>query len=150
FEIARLNSLKFSNNTGSYTFAKSFTQGPDPLLSGPQSGFGLATFLLGTPTAGTYRPTTGDTANITKYVGLYVQDDYKLTSRLTLNAGVRWDFEIPRTERYNRISNFDFNSTASLPNGAPVRGGLAFPDVKGLSRGQWETQKTNFSPRIGF
>src|SRR5262249_25565435 len=88
FEVARLNSLKFSNNTGSYTFAKSFTQGPDPLLSGPQSGFGFATFLLGTPTAGTYRPTTGDTANITKYAGLYVQDDYKVTGRLTLKAGI--------------------------------------------------------------
>ena len=149
-DFPRLNSIKFSNNTGSYTFGKSFTQGPDPLLSGPQSGLGFATFLLGTPTAGTYRPTTGDTATIVKYVGAHFQDDIKLTDRLTINAGIRWDYEVPRTERYDRSLNWDFTSTARLSNGAEVRGGVAFPGVDGVSRHFWDGEKTNFSPRAGF
>ena len=149
-DFPRLNSIKFSNNTGSYTFGKSFTQGPDPLLSGPQSGLGFATFLLGTPTAGTYRPTTGDTATIVKYVGAHFQDDIKLTDRLTINAGIRWDYEVPRTERYDRSLNWDFTSTARLSNGAEVRGGVAFPGVDGVSRHFWNGDKTNFSPRAGF
>jgi hypothetical protein len=149
-DFPRMNSIKFSNNTGSYTFAKTFTQGPDPLLSGPQSGLGFATFLLGTPTAGTYRPTTLDTATIVKYVGAHLQDDIKLNDRLTINAGVRWDYEIPRTERYNRTLNWDYTSTARLSNGAEVRGGVAFPGVGDVSRHFWDSQKANFSPRAGF
>ena len=149
-DFPRLNSIKFSNNTGSYTFAKSFTQGPDPLLSGPQSGLGYAAFLLGTPTAGTYRPTTGDTATIVKYVGAHFQDDIKLTNRLTINAGIRWDYEVPRTERYDRSLNWDLTSTARLSNGAEVRGGVAFPGVDGVSRHFWDSKKANFSPRAGF
>ena len=149
-DFPRLNSIKFSNNTGSYTFDKSFTQGPDPLLSGPQSGLGYATFLLGTPTAGTYRPTTGDTATIVKYVGVHFQDDIKLNNRLTINAGIRWDYEVPRTERDNRSLNWDYTSTARLSNGAEVRGGVAFPGVDGVSRHFWDSEKTNFSPRAGF
>ena len=149
-DFPRLNSIKFSNNTGSYTFAKTFTQGPDPLLSGPQSGLGFATFLLGTPTAGTYRPTTLDTATIVKYVGAHFQDDIKLNDRLTINAGVRWDYEIPRTERYDRSLNWDYESTARLSNGTEVRGGVGFPGVGDVSRHFWDSQKANFSPRAGF
>jgi outer membrane receptor protein involved in Fe transport len=149
-DFPRMNSRKFSNNTGSYTFGKSFTQGPDPLSSGQESGFGFATFLLGTPTAGTYRPTTGDTATIMKYLGLYFQDDIKLTNRLTVNAGIRWDYEGPRTERYNRVADFDFTNTATLPNGTQVRGGMLFPGENGLSRHFWNSQMANFSPRLGF
>lgn len=148
--FARLQDVQFSNNTGAYTFDKTFTQGPNPLLSGPQSGVGFATFLLGTPTAGSYRPTTADTSDITKIVGVYVQSDYKATRRLLLNVGLRWDHEIPRTERYNRVSNFDFTGHTVLPNGVPITGGLAFPGVGGFSRGQWDSQRTNFGPRIGL
>ena len=148
--VARLNGIGFHTAAGTYTFGKSFTQGPDPFVSGAGTGNGIATFLLGTPTAGTHNPNIMDSAASSKNFGLYIQDDYKVTSKFTLNLGLRWDLESPRTERFNRLNNWDFDSTAKLPNGATVRGGFIFPSVGGLSRGQWNSQKTNFQPRIGF
>src|SRR5262249_53613026 len=85
-----------------------------------------------------------------KNFGVYFQDDFKVTTKLTLNLGLRWDIESPRTERYNRLTNWDFSSTATLPNGAKVRGGEMFPAQNGLDRGQWNRQLDNFQPRIGF
>ena len=148
--FARLQDVQYSNYTGAYTFDKTFTQGPNPLLSGAQSGVGFATFLLGNPSAGSYHPTTADTSDITKMMGVYVEGDYKVTPRLLVSLGLRWDHEIPRTERYNRVSNFDFAGHATLANGVPVTGGLDFPGVGSLSRGEWNSEYKNFGPRVGF
>jgi hypothetical protein len=150
YHVGRLNGITFTQAAGQYTFGKDFTQGSDPFQSGPQSGLGFATFLLGSPTVGAHLPIGVDTSASAKYTGFFIQDDYKMTSRLTLNLGLRWDLESPRTERYNRLTNFDFDGTATLSNGKQIRGGLMFPSVGGLDRGQWDRELTNFSPRFGF
>jgi len=150
FGMAYLNGLKNNNFDGTYGFTQQFTQGPNPLIASTTAGFGFATFLVGNPTSGTYNPTLENAADLSKYIGFYVQDEYKVTRRLTVNLGLRWDDEFPRTERYNHIPNWDFSSPTTLANGTKITGGLMFPGVNGLGRGQYNNQTKNFAPRIGI
>ena len=138
------------NSTGSYAASAAFTQGPNPLVSSLTSGFGYASFLLGTLSSGTHNVTEIHGHYSEPYYGFYFQDDYKITPALTLNLGLRWEYEAPRVEANNQVANYNFNGTATLPNGTPVRGGLAFPGVGGLASGNWDPNKKDFAPRIGF
>ena len=150
FHIARFNGESSDNAAGTYSFTKAFTQGPNPYQSGVTSGLGYAAFLLGAVGSGMHNPTEVHASTTNRYYGFYVEDGYKLTQGLTLNLGLRYDFETPRVERRDQISNFDFKSTAVLANGVEVRGGLLYPGVNGLSRGHWEASPANFSPRFGL
>ncbi|MCY4597468.1 MAG: TonB-dependent receptor [Bryobacterales bacterium] len=135
-------------STGTYSFGAAFTR-DDPLRASPSSGLGFATFLLGLP-GGTHNPTELHASALNKYVGFYVQDEYRATSRLTLNFGLRYDYETPRTERRNESGNFDFSTPSTLSNGTVINGGVIFPGVDGLPRGHWERDLDNFGPRFGF
>jgi hypothetical protein len=65
------------------------------------TGSGFAAFLLGAVTGGSGTQLAGP-ASLQPYHGAFIQDDIKLSSRLTINLGLRWDYEPPRTERYDR------------------------------------------------
>ena len=54
------------------------------------------------------------TATASAYLGGYFQDDWKVSTKLTVNLGIRYDVDIPRTERYNRLSYFDINAPSPL------------------------------------
>lgn len=143
---------QFNNTQGAagmqFDFNRGFTQGPNPNTAGATSGFGYASFMLGTPTGGQ----VGFGAPVTltvKNFALFVQDDWKLTPSLTINLGMRWEVEGGLTDRWGAISNFDPNATTTV-NGVNLRGGLAFPGVNGLSRGHRDAEYTNFQPRLGF
>jgi hypothetical protein len=138
------------NTTGSYSSNNAFTQGPNPLAASTTSGFGFASFLLGTLSSGTQDPTRIIGNYGQPYWGLYVEDDVKVTRGLTANFGLRWDRESPRTEESNRMSNFDFTTASTLSNGTAIRGGMAFPGVNGVSNGDWQANNKNFAPRVGF
>jgi hypothetical protein len=93
--------------TGLIDFSKAITaQVPvsDPLA---QNGSGLASMLLGFPNSGMLN---GQYAMETKSVqtDFYIQDDWKVSSRLTLNLGLRYEWSVPYTERYNRIQFSDY------------------------------------------
>ncbi|HZT28817.1 MAG TPA: TonB-dependent receptor [Bryobacteraceae bacterium] len=74
----------------------------------PTTGSGFASFLLGDAIWGDGTQLAGP-ASLQTYHGAYVQDDIKLTKTITLNLGVRYDYEPPRTERYNRQIYWDQN-----------------------------------------
>ena len=84
---------------------------------------------------------------------LYVQDDYHATSRLTINAGLRWEPFFPWKEMQNRmeqfsVSDFNANVRSKVYTNAPA--GLLFPGDQGMPfYGQTASYK-NFSPRVGF
>lgn len=153
FKFGSDNRVYQLNNTqgaagASFSFSRGFTQGPNPNTAGATSGFGFASFMLGTPSGGT----VGFGAPVTETVknfAMYAQDDWKITPKLTLNLGLRWEVELGITDRYGAISNFDPNVRSSI-NGINLRGGLSFPGVNGLGRGHRDAELTNFQPRLGF
>lgn len=92
---------------GSFDFANNWTTKNPNSPSGVGEGDNLASMLLGLPTSGSI-PTNTNAFWSQHYMGLYLQDDWRATSRLTVNAGLRWDYERPLTERYNRFfSRYD-------------------------------------------
>jgi hypothetical protein len=169
FTVMQVFSNFFTGGLGRYDWTANFTAGPDPLVPTANTGVSLADVLLGTLTTATFD--TGYSAiNSNKRVGAYLQDDIRVTPRLTLNLGLRYELERPFKERYGQVSLFDSNVPAPIgekvgPNtggktlnqyftdlsGRPLRGGLIFPSSP-LSKGRGITENnwTDFSPRIGF
>lgn len=145
-----LNFTQLGNPSGAYSFNQGFTQ-RNPVQAVGTQGFGLASFLLGTAASGSLSHDP-QAASSSVYWGTYIQDDWKVTSRLTFNLGLRYDVDLPRTERYNRYSYFDMDATS------PIAGKVAsFPNLKGAmkfvtpdSRYQVPVDRNNVSPRFGF
>ena len=87
-QLIKLNAYNSQYSAGQFNFDRSYTQGPDPNSTTLNGGNGLASLLLGMPVAGTIT-ITASPVPYQKYYGFYVQDDYRVTSRLTLNLGIR-------------------------------------------------------------
>ncbi|MFB3829457.1 MAG: carboxypeptidase regulatory-like domain-containing protein [Bryobacteraceae bacterium] len=137
---------------GSFTFSAGFTQS-DPFTSASSrtSGSGIASMVLGVPSSGSLGGPTPYAMRSYFYAG-FVQDDWKITPKLTINLGMRWELETPYTERYNRLAyGFDYNapSPVKVP-GMNLRGGLLFAGTNGLSRSEGTTDWNNIGPRFGF
>ncbi len=134
-----------------FSFNRAMTQGPDPRVVSANGGFGFASFLLGTGAGGSevhgIRP-----ALESKSYGFYLQDDWKVNRKLTLNLGLRWDFETGLTERYDRYSVFDPSAANPLsqPTGLNLRGGWTFANKGGRGRKLKDIEWGKIAPRIGL
>ena len=87
-------------------------------------------------------------AYASKYFAVYSQNDWKVTHKLTLNLGVRWEVQPAIAERYNRMAGYDFSKPNPLFPG--TMGTIAFPGTNGYGHGLWDTEWNNWSPHVGF
>ncbi|MBM3735637.1 MAG: TonB-dependent receptor [Acidobacteria bacterium] len=161
------NNFNQGNYPGSFTFGTLWTQGPLDNSTPAPIGQGLAAYLLGQPTDG-FVDVNASQAEKSTYWGLYLQDDWKATRKLTVNMGLRYEGEGPTTERYNR-SNVGFAFDAVNPADAAaraaygrnpiadipadqfrLRGGLLFAGDGGNRRTLWKGDYNNLSPRLGI
>lgn len=148
YRVVQFNNQQVGDQATNFSFAPNFTQGPNPASPAGNTGLGLATFLLGIP-AGGVNPAPA-LAQTNKYTAVFVQDTWKLTQAITLNLGLRYDYETPRTDRFNQLTNFDFSATSPLSApGFNLRGGLIFPGTEGRSRYNARPDRNNIAPRVG-
>src|SRR5213079_596616 len=111
------------------------------------AGNAFADFLIGIPSAVSQdAPVTAYTN--TWYSALFVQDDYRIHPRLTLNLGLRWDVQTAPTDPLNRVVNYVPGQRSTVNPAAPV--GALFYGDPGVERGGIPTSFSHFSPRIGF
>lgn len=135
------------NVGGNYTFEYLNAAGSSvPQNNVPvKQGINGAAILMGANVWWIQANTNLQPAFAQKYFALYSQNDWRASSKLTLNLGIRWDLQPGPTERYDRISSLDL--TRTTPFGTP--GGKAFAGSAGYSRNLWDTQWSNFGPRFG-
>ncbi|HWB83294.1 MAG TPA: carboxypeptidase regulatory-like domain-containing protein [Bryobacteraceae bacterium] len=126
--------------SGSFTFTSDVTNDA------------LASFLMGY--VRTFSQGFGEFKdNLMSSYSLYIQDDYHISRRLTLNLGLRWDPFVPWTETKNRAEQFDLSNyyagvTSQVYVNAPP--GLRFPGDPGMPRAGLYGSYDNFAPRVGF
>jgi len=154
----------FSWGGGQFTFNQVFTQRDPSLPSNTNvlGGVALASLLIGNPSGGTL-DNLSQPGFRWRYYAPYIQDDIKVSRRLTLNLGLRYDYEAPPVERFNQQNRgFGFDQTSPLaaslagkpglsecPACANLRGGLLFAGVGGQPEEAFDKDKNNFQPRVG-
>ncbi|MBL8216441.1 MAG: TonB-dependent receptor [Bryobacterales bacterium] len=150
YRLNRVSNFRPNNPNGNYTFSDNFTR---RYFNRAGGGDAVASMLLGMLTGGQMRSEPALSLQV-KYAGVYFQDDWRVTNRLTLNLGLRWDADFPQTERFDRASSFDLNATLPLqvPGFQPFKGGLVFAGSRtpGASRGIKDFDANNFGPRVGL
>jgi outer membrane receptor protein involved in Fe transport len=141
--FCQFNTFRPDYPSGNFSFSRAYTQGVDPATASATAGYGLASALLGTPDGGSF--TVGPSLALlqTSY-NWYLQDDWKVSRTLTVNLGVRFEYQTPFKERYNQLAYFDPSATE------PVTGlkGVLLPTTS--SHRYPSNPDRNWAPRVGL
>ncbi|MBK7601902.1 MAG: TonB-dependent receptor [Acidobacteria bacterium] len=146
---------------GNFNFTRAFTA---RTANDTNSGDAMASILLGNPSAGRIaiapQPAVGS-----KYFSFFLQDDWVVNKSLTLNLGLRYELDLPNTERFNRLSTFDYQAQfpiSSITVAFPASTNLGtktiplFGVLRPVGRGgvtnreQSDRDYNNLAPRIGL
>ena len=149
--------ISYNNEAGTYSFNRGQTAAT--LTTNGQGGNSLASFLLGLPQNQNLTSYASQPKWLSKYYGLYAQDDWKVSQTLTLNLGIRWSADVPRSEHRGNTSNLSL--TAANPGAGDIPGALVFAGKvqsgepagsrNGVVGERWaDTYYKDFAPRVGF
>ena len=166
FRALRLNFYQWAYPSGTFTADDSWTR-EFPQTS-DTTGFSVASLLLGLPDNG-YISEDARLITTSQYWAFYGQDDWKVSPKLTLNLGLRYDFDVPRQEVNNELSFVDLNASSPLQGqstaiSSALTPGESCPACGNLlgattivgspgalyGRRQGPTQKKDFGPRFGL
>ena len=140
------------NGPGTLNFDSTLTNGPNvtgAVVSGQSQFDAFGAFLLGNFTNATMVRQVKP-AYDSWYHAVYVQDDWRVNPRLTLNAGLRYDIETGYAERHNQWADLDLNAANPLSSSTlPFTGGARYLGSNFPNR-TWKTGYNKFGPRIGL
>ena len=155
----RVLGARFRNigGMGGFNFTRDFTLGPNPNAPAASSGDAFASFLLGTPSSGGISLSAPIDVFV-HYWSAYAQDDFRVSSRLTLDVGLRYEYEQGLREREDRfITGWAYNKPLPIqvrgtrPDGTPLTltGGVLYAGQDGAPRHQGDPNPWQFAPRVG-
>jgi outer membrane receptor protein involved in Fe transport len=142
WRINRAYNKQSAEPSGVYTFNATVTGNPQSTAG---TGYAFASYMLGAVASARVDTVQGQSQANFALSG-FVQDAWKMTKRLTLNLGARYDFQQYPYEQNNGWSNFDINATDPLG----LKGAMVYADVNGQPRSPRASDPTNFAPRVGF
>lgn len=137
------------SNGAQFNFSARATAIPNEAYSGNQTGYAFASYLLGIVDSAALTDPIG-LGGRRHYYALFIQDDYKVSSRLTLNLGLRWEYQPPMFEVADRYSSWNPNTIdplTKLPGAYDFAGSCSgCTGKRHFGRPSWR----DFGPRIGF
>ncbi len=151
--VYRLLAFKSTpNSIPAFTFNGQYSaQNPSAPVSGSPAAF--ADLLMGLTSASSYTLQSGSFNQLANYHAAYLQDDFRLTQKLTLNLGIRYEYELGQHEQNNRF-NVGFSPSVSytIPSATPqaVHGGLLFAGQNGAPTHCCNQSHEKVSPRVGL
>ena len=159
-----VDTQSFSGGAGVFNFDRRFTSANPNVngVNGPGgSGNAMASLLLGAPSGdpgNLSRVLVSEAANYyVRYYGAYLQDDFRVGPKLTINGGIRLEHESGLNEEsdkftvaFDRTLNPGGRLGSTIVNGQPVRGGLVYAGQNGANTYQGNPLAVKFSPRIGL
>ncbi len=154
FRRTRMTAVVGNSARGSVSFTGQYTNLPSAAST---TGTSMADLLLGFPQTIASSVGDGIAHDYTNLYAVYFQDDYKLTSRLTLNLGLRYEYASPYVEKLDRFTILDTSDRTSGGRLLLANTTKAFQPGKGIidigtmnSRSLISPDRNNFAPRIGF
>jgi hypothetical protein len=134
----RLNVIQPPSPTGQFTFSNLFTNLPTDSTTAGSTGTPLASFLLGQVQQFSIDLQDQRIRNRAHWQEYFIQDDWRLSDRVTVNAGVRYTLNFPSTEKDNQVAVFDLDSQQ-----------LEYAGTGGQPRAARQLHKLNLGPRLG-
>ena len=135
----RLNVIQPASPTGQFTFSNLFTNLPSDTATAGITGTPLASFLLGQVQLFTIDLQQEEIRNRAHFQEYFIQDDWRLSDRLTVNAGLRYTLNFPSTEENDQVAIFNLETRQ-----------LEYAGRDGQPRAARQLHKDNFGPRFGI